>query len=117
MQELNTVEDGVPIPVSLGEGDTARVYQIKTHANADGSLWVACRIRLPLPRPPALPADGSPAPAVFVPDQVWTDPFSRKVKPGEAAIFDDRAVDRQTASKKLGVTERHKRRLHAARDA
>lgn len=102
--EQDGILDGVPATVSLGDGETPRVYQIKTHANPDGSVWVSCRISLPLPPPLAVSADGPAPTAVFVPDRVWTDPLSRKVKMGETAAFDDLAAARQTASRKLGLT-------------
>lgn len=100
-QEMDSVQDGVPVQVSLGEGDAARVYQLKTHANADGSLWVGCRVSLPLPPAPTESATPS---AVFVPDRVWTDQNSRKVRLGETVIFEDRATIRQASSRRLGVT-------------
>ena len=95
--------DTLPVQISLGDGPVARVYQITTRMNADGSLWVACRISLPLP-PRSVPAEDGPAPAVFVPDRVWTDPLSRKVRPGETAVFEDLASFRQAAGHKLGAT-------------
>lgn len=93
--------DALPVQISLGDGASARVYQITTRTNPDGTLWVACRISLPLPSPPA--NDVAPA-AVFVPNRVWTDPLSRKLRPGEAAVFEDLASFRQAASRKLGAT-------------
>ena len=95
--------DSLPIQISLGNGAEARVYQITTRPSPDGTLWVACRISLPLPPPPAATADG-PAPAVFVPKRVWTDPLSRKLRPGETAVFEDLASFRQAAGRKLGAT-------------
>ena len=93
--------DGLPNQLSVGDGDRARVYQITTRANADGSLWVACRISLPLP--PA-PAEGDAPAAVFVPERVWTDPLSRKIRPGETAVFEDLASFRKAAGRRLGTT-------------
>jgi len=100
-RELENVQDGVPVQVSLGEGDTARVYQIKTHSNPDGSFWIGCRVSLPLPSAP--PETAVPS-AVFVPDRVWTDQNSLKTRPGVTVAFEDRASVRQAASRKLGVT-------------
>lgn len=90
--------DALPIQISLGGGAAARVYQITTRTNPDGTLWVACRISLPLPTPPAGGA------AVFIPERVWTDPLSRRLRPGETAVFEDLASSRQAAGRKLGVT-------------
>lgn len=95
--------NALPVQISLGDGAEARVYQVTTRTNPDGSLWVACRISLPLPPRPA-PADDGPAPAVFVPDRVWTDPLSRKLRPGETVVFEDLASFRQAAGRKLGAT-------------
>ncbi len=96
--------DGLPSQLSLGDGDSARVYQITTRTNADGTLWVACRISLPLPPPPVTPAEGTAPAAVFVPARVWTDPLSRKIRLGETAVFEDLASFRQAAGRKLGTT-------------
>lgn len=105
MLEVEGKGDGLPNQLSLGDADSARVYQITTRANADGTIWVACRISLPLPPPPTAPADGTAAPAsVFVPERVWTDPLSRKIRPGETAVFEDLASFRQAAGRKLGTT-------------
>lgn len=93
--------NSLPLQVSLGDGAAARIYQITTRPDPDGTFWVACRISLPLPPPPA--ADG-PAPAVFVPIRVWTDPLSRKLRPGETAVFEDLASFRRAAGRKLGAT-------------
>ena len=90
--------DGLPTQISLGAGEAARVYQITTRFNADGTLWVACRISLPLPLPPVVDEA-----LVFVPDRVWTDPLSRKIRPGETAVFEDLASFRRAASRRLGT--------------
>jgi len=96
--EQAEVADSVPAELHVG----GRTYQIKAHTNADGTLWVACRISLPLPPPPAV-QDTAPA-AVFVPERVWTDPLSRRLRPGETAVFEDLASFRRAASRKLGAT-------------
>jgi len=96
--------DGIPAQISLGDGNTARVYQITTRANRDGSLWVACRISLPLPPASAAPVDGAKPEAVFVPIRVWTDPLSRKIAPGQIAVFQDFAAFRHAAGRRLGST-------------
>lgn len=93
--------DALPVQISLGDGAAARVYQITTRANPDGTFWVACRISLPLPPVPS--EDAAPA-AVFVPHRVWTDPLSRKMRPGETALFEDLASFRKAASRRLGTT-------------
>jgi len=93
--------NGLPTLISLGDGAAARVYQITTRANADGSLWIACRISLPLP---TAPTDAASPAAVFVPNRVWTDPLSRKIRPGETTTFEDLASFRRTAGRKLGAT-------------
>ena len=102
-QEMDAVSDALPYPVSVGDGETQRVYQITTRANTDGSFWIACRVSLPLPPAPAIPADPSLPSSVFVPVQVWTDPLSCKVRPGEVALFEDSAASRQAAGRKLGL--------------
>lgn len=102
--DLEGKGDGLPSQLSLGDGDSARVYQITTRTNANGTIWVACRISLPLPSPPAAPAEGTAPAAVFVPARVWTDPLSRKIRLGETAVFEDLASFRQAAERKLGTT-------------
>lgn len=102
MMDQDEKGDGLSTQISLGDGTAARVYQITTRTNPDGTLWVSCRISLPLP--PAAPADGTAPAAVFVPDRVWTDPLSRKLRPGETVVFEDLASFRQTAGRKLGAT-------------
>ena len=92
--------DAIPVQVSLGQGGAARVYQITTRTNPDGTLWVAFRVSLPLPPPPA---EDAAVATVFVPNRVWTDPLSRKLRPGETAVFEDLASFRQAASRKLGT--------------
>ena len=92
--------DALPVQVSLGDGGVARVYQITTRTNPDGTLWVACRVSLPLPPPPT---EDAVVATVFVPSRVWTDPLSRKLRPGETAVFEDMASFRQAASRKLGT--------------
>jgi hypothetical protein len=101
--DLDNLADGLPMELSVGDGSTARIYQITERANLDGTLWIACRVSLPLP-PPATRPDAAPADPVFVPDRVWTDPMSRKVHLGEMITFDDLASVRQAAAKKLGLT-------------
>ena len=103
--EIDTVLDGIPAVISLGDEQTKRTYQITTRLNADGTRWVSCRISLPLPTGLADSTNAEIPPAVFVPNQVWTDPLSRKIKPGEIALFEDLAAFRQTASRRLGRTE------------
>jgi hypothetical protein len=99
--EQEGVGDGVPTELHIGDGDSARVYQIKVRANADGSYWVACRASLPLP---ALPDSPGPAIAdVFVPDRIWTALLSRRVRVGGAATFFDLASARQAAARKLAA--------------
>lgn len=93
--------DALPVQISLGDGASARVYQITTRTNPDGTFWVACRISLPLPPPLA---EGAAPAAVFVPERVWTDPLSRKLRPGETAVFEDLASFRQAAGRRLGAT-------------
>ena len=95
--------DALPLQLSLGDGAEPRVYQITTRTNPDGTLWIACRISLPLP-PRHAPTDDGPAPAVFVPDRVWTDPLSRRLRPGETAVFEDLASFRQAAGRRLHAT-------------
>ena len=104
MTEQDSLTDGIAHQISLGEGDTARVYQITTRTKADGSVWVACRISLPLPTPPATAGDGATPEAVFTPVRVWTDPLSRKIRLGETAVFEDLASFRHTAERKLGTS-------------
>ncbi len=94
------LKDRRPSVLSLGDGAAARVYEITTRQNADGTLWVACRIGLPLPPPPT-----GDAGAVFVPTQVWTTPLSRRIRPGEMAVFEDLASYRQAAMRKLGLSQ------------
>ena len=96
--------DALPVQISLGEGAAARVYQITTRTNPDGTLWVACRISLPLPPSPSPASDGPAPAAVFVPERVWTDPLSRRLRPGETAVFQDLASFRQAAGRRLGAT-------------
>lgn len=102
--DLENKGDGLPIQLSLGEGDSARVYQVMTRTNADGTVWVACRISLPLPPSPVAPAEGAAPGAVFVPARVWTDPLSRRIHLGETAVFEDLASFRKTVGRKLGTT-------------
>jgi len=104
MQEIDAVRDGLPDTLSLGDGETKRVYQITTRTNADGSFWIACRISLPLAAGPEASSAAAVPSAVFVPNEVWTDPLSRKVRLGETAIFEDVAAARQAASRRLGMT-------------
>ena len=98
-QDVSDVADGVKTQISLGTGDAARVYQITERANLDGTVWIACRVSLPLSAPP----EGASTGTVFVPERIWTDPISRKVHPGETAQFDDFASLRQAAAHKLGA--------------
>ena len=96
--EPSQVNDSIPTELHIG----GRIYQIKAHTNADGSLWVACRVSLPLPLPPT--AQETVPAAVFVPERVWTDPLSRHLHLGETAVFEDLASSRSSASHKLGAT-------------
>jgi len=98
--EQDGINDAVPQQVSLGDGGAARVYQVTERANPDGTVWIACRVRLPLPPPPEV----APTGPVFVPELVWTDPQSRKIRPGETVTFEDFASVRRAAAQKLGVT-------------
>jgi hypothetical protein len=100
--DLDGLTDGIAHQISLGKEDTARVYQITTRLKADGSVWVACRISLPLPS--ATANDGAAPEAVFTPMRVWTDPLSRKIRLGETAVFEDLASFRHTAEHKLGTS-------------
>ena len=93
--------DRQPTVLTLGDGEAARVYQITTRQNGNGTLWVACRIGLPLPPPPTDADTG----AVFVPVQVWTEPLSRRIRPGDTVTFEDLASYRQTAMRKLGLSQ------------
>lgn len=99
-QDVDGITDGIPMQMTLGDGDAARTYQITERANPDGTFWVACRVSLPLPDQSAL----APTGPVFVPERIWTDPLSRKIQPGETAAFDDLASVRQAAARKLGAT-------------
>jgi hypothetical protein len=99
-QDEDKLTDGVPKQIAVGDGDAARVYQITERANPDGTLWVACRVSLPLPDQSSL----APSGPVFIPERIWTDPLSRKVRPGETVQFDDLASVRQAAAQKLGAT-------------
>jgi len=99
--EQDGLTDGVPTELHVGDGDAARVYQIKIRANADGSYWVACRASLPLPAP--LDASAPAIADVFVPDRIWTAPLSLKVREGEAAAFPDLASSRRAAARKLAA--------------
>ena len=98
--DLDAVNDGVRTQISLGDGGAARVYQITERANPDGTYWVACRVSLPLPDQSGL----APTGPIFVPERIWTDPMSRKIRLGETAEFSDLASVRQTAARKLGAT-------------
>ena len=100
VQDIGGVGDGVRTQVSLGEGDAARVYQITQRANPDGTLWIACRVSLPLPDQSGL----APTGPVFIPERIWTDPMSRKARLGETVQFDDLASVRQAAARRLGAT-------------
>ena len=99
---LDSVPDRRPAVMTVGDGAAARVYEITTRQNADGTLWVACRIGLPLP--PAPPSDAG-RDAVFVPTQVWTEPLSRRIRLGETVTFEDLASYRQAAMRKLGLSQ------------
>ena len=103
--EIDTVLDGIPTAISLGDEMAKRTYQITTRLNADGTRWVSCRISLPLPPSLATSKNEEIPSTVFVPSQVWTDPLSRKIKPGEIALFEDLAAFRLAASRRLGRTE------------
>ena len=97
-QSVDGVNDGIRTQISLG--DRARVYQITERANPDGTIWIACRVSLPLPDQSNL----APTGPVFVPERIWTDPMSRKIRLGETVSFDDLASVRQAAARKLGAT-------------
>ena len=99
-QDVSGVGDGVRTEISLGDGDETRVYQITERANPDGTVWIACRVSLPLPDQSGL----APTGRVFIPERIWTDPMSRKVHPGETVQFDDYASARQAAARRLGAT-------------
>lgn len=99
-QDKRGVGDGIRTEVSLGDGDKARVYQITERANLDGTVWIACRVSLPLPDQ----SNHAPTGPVFIPERIWTDPMSRKVRLGETAQFDDNASARQIAARRLGAT-------------
>ena len=103
--EIDMVADGIPIVISLGDEQAKRIYQIATRVNADGTRWVSCRISLPLPISPAASTSAEVSASVFIPSQVWTDPISRKVQPGQTAVFEDLAAFRQAASRRLGRPE------------
>ncbi len=98
--DLDAVSDGIHTQISLGDSGAARVYQITERANSDGTYWVACRVSLPLPDQSGL----APTGPIFVPERIWTDPMSRKVRLGETAEFRDLASVRQAAARKLGAT-------------
>ena len=99
-QDVSGVGDGVRTEISVGDGDSARVYQITERANPDGTIWIACRVSLPLPDQ----SGQAPTGPVFIPERIWTDPMSRKVRPGETVQFDDYASVRQAAARRLGAT-------------
>ena len=97
--DLDEKTDSVPFQISLGEGDAARVYQIKLRADTGNTYWIGCRVSLPLP-----PAPATSGAAVFVPERVWTDQDSRRVPLGTAVVYQDKAATRQAAGRKLGAT-------------
>lgn len=99
-QNVSDVADGVKTQISFGDGDAARVYQIVERANLDGTVWIACRVSLPLPDQSNL----APTGPIFIPERIWTDPMSRKIRLGETVQFDDLASVRQAAAHKLGAT-------------
>ncbi len=99
-QDISGVKDGVRTQISLGDGDGARVYQITERANPDGTVWIACRVSLPLPDQ----SNQAPTGPVFIPERIWTDPMSRKVRLGETVQFDDLASVRQATARRLGAT-------------
>jgi hypothetical protein len=101
-QDQDGILDGVPAQIRLESGDMTRIYQITERTNPDGTLWVACRVSLPLPSPP--PSDAAPTGPVFVPEMIWTDPMSRKIHSGETVVFADLSDVRQAAARKLGAT-------------
>lgn len=100
IQDVRAVNDGVRTEISLGNRNSARVYQITERANPDGTVWVACRVSLPLPDQ----SNRAPTGPVFIPERIWADPMSRKVRLGETAQFDDNASVRQAAARRLGAT-------------
>ncbi len=97
-QDAGGVGDGIRTEISLGDGDRVRVYQITERANLDGTVWIALRVSLPLPDQ----SNRSPTGPVFIPERIWTDPMSRKVRLGETVQFDDLASVRQAAARRLG---------------
>ncbi len=97
-QDEERVPDGLPVQVVLG--DEARVYQVTKRTNPDGTVWVACRVSLPLPDQ----SGSAPTGPVFIPERIWADPMSRKIHPGETAEFTDLASVREAAARKLGAT-------------
>lgn len=99
-QDVNGVGDSIRTEISLGDGASARVYQITERANPDGTVWVAWRVSLPLPDQ----SDHAPTGPVFIPERIWTDPMSRKARLGETVQFDDLASVRQADARRLGVT-------------
>ncbi len=99
-QDVDAVNDGVRTQISLGDGAGARVYQITERANPDGTIWIACRVSLPLPDQSNL----SPTGPVFIPERIWTDPMSRKARLGETVQFEDFASVRRAFARKLGAT-------------
>lgn len=99
-QDAGGVADGVRTEISLGSGDRVRVYQLTERANPDGTLWIACRVSLPLPDQ----SNQAPTGPVFIPERIWTDPMSRKARLGETVQFNDLASVRQAAARRLGVT-------------
>ena len=98
-QDIPKVADGVPTQVTVGDGDKTRVYQVTERMNPDGTVWVACRVSLPLPDQSGL----TPTGPIFIPERIWTDPLSRKVHPGETVQFSDLAAVRQAAARHFGV--------------
>ncbi len=99
-QDVRGVGDGVHTEISVGDGAVARVYQITERANLDGTVWIACRVSLPLPDQ----SSHAPTGPVFIPERIWADPMSRKVHLGESVQFDDNASVRQAAARRLGAT-------------
>ena len=99
-EDEDNIADGRPRQIMVGADGEARVYQITERQNPDGTFWIACRVRLPLPDQ----STQSPTGPVFIPEQIWTDPLSRKIHLGETAEFDDAGAVRAAAARRLGAS-------------
>ena len=98
-EDEDAVADGRPRQITVGDGDTERVYQVTERQNSDGSFWVACRVSLPLPNESAQ----APTGPVFIPERIWTDPLSHKIHAGGTAEFSDFGTARAAAARKLSA--------------